>query len=58
MDYKLYHGDCLDVMRDFSDCSIDLTVTSPPTTTCDNTMETLNSGHLRSSNKSHKNYIA
>ena len=26
----LYHGDCLDVMREMADNSIDLTVTSPP----------------------------
>ena len=31
MSYKLYQGDCLDVMRDkIADNSIDLTVTSPP----------------------------
>jgi len=27
---KIYHGDCLDVMEDIPDKSIDLTVTSPP----------------------------
>ena len=27
---KVYHGDCLDVMKDIDDGSIDLTVTSPP----------------------------
>lgn len=26
----LYLGDCLDVMRDMSDGSVDITVTSPP----------------------------
>lgn len=30
MDYKLYNGDCLDVMKDMSDKTVDLTVTSPP----------------------------
>ena len=28
--YKLYNGDCLEVMRDISDKSIDLIVTDPP----------------------------
>lgn len=27
---KIYHGDCLDVLKDFPDESIDLIVTSPP----------------------------
>lgn len=26
----LYNGDCLEIMKGFSDNSIDLTVTSPP----------------------------
>jgi len=30
MDYQLLIGDCLDVMRDIPDGSVDLTVTSPP----------------------------
>jgi site-specific DNA-methyltransferase (adenine-specific) len=29
-DIKLYHGDCLELMRDISDNTVDLTVTSPP----------------------------
>ena len=29
-DIKLYHGDCLEVMRGMEDASIDLIVTSPP----------------------------
>ena len=29
-DIKLIHGDCLEVMRDIADESVDLTVTSPP----------------------------
>lgn len=30
MECKLYHGDCLEVMKDMEDCCVDLTVTSPP----------------------------
>ena len=28
--YKLYNGDCLEVMKDIKDKSIDLIVTDPP----------------------------
>jgi len=27
---KLYHGDCLEIMKDFPDGSIDLVLTDPP----------------------------
>lgn len=30
MTYKLYHGDCLDVLKTLPDCSVDSVVTDPP----------------------------
>ena len=29
-DFKLFHGDCLDVMKNITDESVDLIVTDPP----------------------------
>lgn len=36
MDFELYRGDCLDVMKDIPDCSVDMVLTDPPygTTAC------------------------
>src|SRR5689334_20949781 len=36
MNYELHHGDCLEVMRDIPDGSIDCVITDPPygTTAC------------------------
>lgn len=36
MNFQLYRGDCLDVMKDIPDCSVDMVLTDPPygTTAC------------------------
>ena len=43
---NLIHGDCVEVMKDFSNDSIDLIVTSPP----------YNIGNMKSNNTSHGTY--
>ena len=30
MSFELFHGDCLDVLREMPDCSVDSIVTDPP----------------------------
>lgn len=30
MDFELYRGDCLDVMKDIPDGSVDMVLTDPP----------------------------